>query len=337
MINERELRSEFRQALDEVLPPAPWLEAAVAQDLRRRRQKMSGEPRRRDFSLPRRMIAPVAAVLIVVLAAAAVVTFVDLRSRTPQIEPAGSLTIPEYQALIDRDMIRWTNAGNPDYYTCADLHSPCEEPGHPFQTALQDWLSDVNRVTPPAPFIVSDAQLKRHIAALMADSYARFAAYRAQDQIAFDRAGNAVYPQIYWVNEISISIVASVAASAATYIADVQAVLVDMGACAGCQALITNSDSNCAQIQIPACQIDIGLAAETIGNLQALLVERAAPSTFVTRDAQLQRDLAQADTGLLAMSTAAMTNDQATFDAGRAQIRQAWPAIRADITAILDG
>lgn len=44
MDNERKLRSEFRSALDDVLPPAPWLEAAVTEDLRKRRQSGSMDP-----------------------------------------------------------------------------------------------------------------------------------------------------------------------------------------------------------------------------------------------------------------------------------------------------
>jgi photosystem II stability/assembly factor-like uncharacterized protein len=39
--NDRMLRSEFRQALDEVLPPAPWLESTVADELRKRRSSRS--------------------------------------------------------------------------------------------------------------------------------------------------------------------------------------------------------------------------------------------------------------------------------------------------------
>src|SRR5260370_30982488 len=66
--SERALVSELREALDEVLPPAPWLAATVAEDLRRRRSNRSmgrgsgGSPSR----------AAVAAGLVMVLLAAGV-------------------------------------------------------------------------------------------------------------------------------------------------------------------------------------------------------------------------------------------------------------------------
>lgn len=46
MDNERDLRNEFHIALDAVLPPVPWLEAAVRRDLRRQRQHSLPEPER---------------------------------------------------------------------------------------------------------------------------------------------------------------------------------------------------------------------------------------------------------------------------------------------------
>lgn len=37
MDSERQLKIELGRALDEVLPPVPWLDAAVSEDLRKRR------------------------------------------------------------------------------------------------------------------------------------------------------------------------------------------------------------------------------------------------------------------------------------------------------------
>jgi hypothetical protein len=50
---------------------------------------------------------------------------------------------------------------------------------------------------------------------------------------------------------------------------------------------------------------------------------------------KLQRDLAQADTGILAMVTGEAANDEAAFAAGRLTVEQALPAVDADIAAIL--
>ena len=77
MDNERALKIELRRALDEVLPPAPWLEAAVREDLRKRRSSRSAS---RGQSKPLmvwpRSAMQLAAILLIVLVAGIVgVTF----------------------------------------------------------------------------------------------------------------------------------------------------------------------------------------------------------------------------------------------------------------------
>ncbi len=103
MDNERELRTAFRRALDDVLPPVPWLEAAVTEDQRRRRARRSvdgslskTQPRR--TVLPRPVIQFAAGVLILVLAAATVVTFFELRHTAQQSAPAGTIASPSPSA-----------------------------------------------------------------------------------------------------------------------------------------------------------------------------------------------------------------------------------------------
>jgi hypothetical protein len=86
--NERQLKNEFRRALDEVLPPVPWLEATIAEDLHKRRPGGSVDrtprvQRRSDWS-SRPAMQLAASVLIVVLAAATVVTFLVMRHSGPR-------------------------------------------------------------------------------------------------------------------------------------------------------------------------------------------------------------------------------------------------------------
>ena len=88
MDSERALKVELSRALDEVLPPAPWLEAAVREDLRKRRAKRSasrgqGKPR---MAWPRSAMQFAAATLIVVLAGAALAAFLDLRYRATHVD-----------------------------------------------------------------------------------------------------------------------------------------------------------------------------------------------------------------------------------------------------------
>ena len=95
MDNDRELRTAFRRALDDVLPPVPWLEAAVREDLHKRRTRRSVDgsstkTRPTDTMLRHSIVQLAAGLLILVLAAAAVVTFLELRYPAPQSAPAGA-------------------------------------------------------------------------------------------------------------------------------------------------------------------------------------------------------------------------------------------------------
>ncbi len=91
MDNDRELRSEVRRALDVVLPPAPWLEAAV-------RDRLSGIPRAKGISDRRPPIVTrwpwadprlTAAVLVVVVAAAALGVFLVAHGALNPAVPVG--------------------------------------------------------------------------------------------------------------------------------------------------------------------------------------------------------------------------------------------------------
>ena len=71
-------------------------------------------------------------------------------------------------------------------------------------------------------------------------------------------------------------------------------------------------------------------------DLEGALVRSAAPSSLAVQDDALQGDLGEADTGLLAMASAVVANDQAGFDAGRKLLQQALPAVDASIAGILN-
>jgi len=90
--NEPTLMSEFREALDEVLPPAPWLAATVAEDLRRRRSARSTV---RDTGRSPSRVAVAAGLMMVLLAVGLAATFLaaQLYAPVPGASPTHSPTI----------------------------------------------------------------------------------------------------------------------------------------------------------------------------------------------------------------------------------------------------
>jgi hypothetical protein len=105
--SERALVTEFRQALDDVLPPAPWLPSTVKEKLRQNRRKGSwsmGALRSViDVRLPRFSQKVAAAVLVVVLAAAAVGVFLTAHRLASPSVPAGHAT-PQAMPSQTRDL-----------------------------------------------------------------------------------------------------------------------------------------------------------------------------------------------------------------------------------------
>jgi hypothetical protein len=335
MDNERALKVELRQALDEVLPPAPWLEAAVNEDLRRRRSNAHGVGRtthgRQVWARPPMQL--VAGALILVVAAAAVAAVLELRSFTPRSEPA-ALDVASYQAMVGGDVNRLIYSGSG--IDCTTVQTNCGGPGRDVLTALQRFLDDLNRSQPPASLAVTNSLLRRHLAEGMADFNGVLAAYAAKDQVALDRDNYLFNAQGEWVSAITTSISQSQQGTVASYIDSVRAGKQGMATCNGCRPLQL-AGQDCNEIQTVRCEADVVYAKLDIETLESALVNVTPPSSLVEQDALLQRDLAQADATVLALARAQLTGDQAGFNAARASLAQRQTAIDADLAGIVGG
>lgn len=337
MNSEQELKTGLRQALDQVLPPAPWLEAAVTENFRRRRlhgpaDRSEGKFQRGRTVLPRPLVQLAAGLLVVALAAAAAATFFEMRYHAPQSTPAGS-DPKAYQAMVNRDVNQADSAG--DGTSCATLQSTCPMPGRPVFAALQRWLNDLDKSETPPEFAVIDAELRSHVAATMSVLNAVVSAYQARDQSGLDSANYALSHEFDWLDAVASGIVQSHKVSAAAYIVSVQIEKQSFDGCSTCQSLISAGQTDCTGIPNVSCQRDVFVAMSTIEPFEATLVRYTPPSSLAARDQGLQRDLAQADTAVLAMANAELTGDQAGFNAGRLLLQQVWPRIDADAAGII--
>jgi hypothetical protein len=184
---------------------------------------------------------------------------------------------------------------------------------------------------------VIDAQLRRHVVAAMADLNAVLAAYAASDQTGLDRANYLLNAQGLSVGTMSRSIVQSREGSILAYVESLRTANQNLALCTGCQPLERTGSVDCAAIQTAVCEADIVYAASDVESVEAALVSVSAPTSFAAQDALLQRDLARADSGLLAMANAQLTDDQAGFNAGRQMLQQALSMVNADIAGIVGG
>jgi hypothetical protein len=333
MDNERALKIELRQALDEVLPPAPWLEAAVREDLRKRRSRADAV--RTSNRGPRLWTRPsmqlAAGVLIVVVAAAAVAAFLDLRYFTPRTEPA-ALDLVHYQAMVSGDVtqLRYSGSG----VDCTTVQSNCLAPGKQVLGAFQRFLDDLNRSHPPTSLAVTNGLMRRHLAAAIADLNGVFTAYAAKDQVALDRDNYILDAQEEWVSAITTGISQSRQGTVTSYTDSVRAAKQGITACSGCRP-VQLAGQDCAEIQTLLCEADVVYAKLDIETLESALVSVTAPSSLVDQDALLQRDLAQADASVLALAHAQLTGDQNGFNTARGSLAQELVAVNADVAGIV--
>lgn len=334
MDSERELKSQFRRALDEVLPAAPWLDATVMNEFRRgqpRRvvaRKRSGAHQARYE--PRRSIRQLVAVLLILaMAAAGLAALLELRSRTNEPTPAGANSIKAYQTMVSRDRDNLLLVEN----TCTASQPGC--PGGHALAALQRWLDDLDRSTPPPRFAVIDAQMRRHLAASITNLTVAVAAYEAQDNNRFALAQTALSAGDDWLAKAVGGIAYSRSGTLDAYLAAVQEKGRGLGLCGSCQSLAGSGPIVCTGGESTGCAYESSFAESFVGDFESSLVSVAAPASIGPRDLILQRDLAQADTDLMSMLSAALDDSQTQFDAARMSFQTTLTAITTDIGAVL--
>jgi hypothetical protein len=336
--SEQVLKVELRRALDEVLPPAPWLEAAVKDDLRRRRShgwagRGPGKSQRRPVRWHLSPVQLAAGVLIVVLAGAALAAFLEVRNLAPRSEPA-ALDLARYQAMVSSDVNRLIISNSASGMDCTTVQSNCKGPGEQLLGAFQRFLDDLNRSQPPTSLAVTNGLMRRHLAAAIADINGVFAAYAAKDQVALDRDNYLLSAQGEWLSAITTGIAKSRQGTVASYIDSVQAAKQGMTSCNGCRP-VQLAGQDCAEIQTVLCEADVVYAKLDIEALESALTTVTAPSSLADQDALLQRDLAEADAAVLALASAQLTGDQSGFITSRVLLAQKLLSIDADLAGIL--
>jgi hypothetical protein len=95
--NDTQLRERFVMAIDEAIPPAPWLEARVTEAIQRvprRTQRVFGLGSAFDLRPSLRLAAGLAALLIAVAAVAALLTSARLHTPTVPVKRGPTVTSP---------------------------------------------------------------------------------------------------------------------------------------------------------------------------------------------------------------------------------------------------
>ena len=360
MNSERELRAEFRRALDHVLPPVPWLEAAVTEDLRKRRLHGSGAnlssrvearlkhpaPDQSPQAFRRRSQSPwlagvgragslVAALLVVLLIGALVLGVHAWRNGDLNNRPAPAVQDPAikpYQAMLNADEQRWIDSKLTACLYVSDADCPARTAV--VIAALQQWIDDLNSAQPPARFTYVAAQMSRHLARDISYLNAKVAAYRLKDQNGMNTAVAAALSEADAAQSEKAAIVASSQGTIATYSAQVRLDRAYLLACTLCQRLVDQNQVSCPAIQTPSCVDEIAAVRLQVETFQGDLVRYFAPASLAVKDGRLQADLFAADVALNAVESALSASDQVGLQAGNEALRQALGQVEADAANI---
>lgn len=329
MDSERQLRSRFRHALDDVLPPAPWLESTVAEFLHA--EHVKGVARRGLLPRSAKRLRLAAGFAFVLLSVAILATLlVTHHAPTAAVPASPAQQVKQYQDMLaankKRELATATNQCN--------LGDPaCSARIALWRAADQRWLDDFNRAKTPAPFAAVDALMRRHIARSIVDDDAMATAWNANDQQALSTALNASNDEIVATYSLADDILTSSQGTVGSYTTSVQTFKPNVLACAKCQSLLSPNGLVCQADS--TCADDVKAIRVEVESFQGGLAHVYAPDSLAAKDILLQRDLVSVDAALDAIERDLAAGNSALVQTDQAELRHAIARVEADVANIV--
>jgi len=337
-MDEQILFDRFHEALE--MEPRPGAYERMRFAMTNRPIALKGRPafRMRWSKMGLRIAAGVTAAVIVIAVAAA---FIAAHRGPVGSAPAGQdPNVKAYRDMIASDYNAMASATSSHCATIQD--TGCEAALNAFIPGLRKWVGDLDSYrTTPSGYVVVDGQLRRHLNQAIADMNAAAAFQKAGNAIGFNLAMNAVLYERAWVDPTMFAIVGSYPRVAATYHDAFGLTKQSLAACVNstpapadlaCTALLARQVCVGSDAQI--CESYVQNAGTQIQAFLIALLQNPAPSSLATKDAQLQADLAKADTALLATTDALLHADAAKVAAGDMSYSDAISSADGDAVAI---
>ena len=334
-MDEQVLFDRFHEALDKEPRPGAY---------ERMRFAMTNHPvalRRRPAFRMRwsKMGLRIAAVVTVAVIAMALIAVLVVSHRAPvgTVPAATDPNVEAYQVLVSSDYNKMASSTSNHCNTIQD--TGCAAAVVPVVAALDKWVADLSSFPTPSRYAAIDTQLRRHLSAAAAELNAAVAFQKANNQAGFDMAMSAAFFERAWIDPTTSTIAGSYPAVAGSYHDAVSLAKRSLDSCINgtpapndlaCQALGSAQTCVSTAAQAPTCESDVQNAAAQIQTFLIALVQNPAPSALANKDAQLQTDLAAADTALLAITDALLHGNSAKAEAGRSAYTLAISAADGD-------
>jgi hypothetical protein len=269
-----------------------------------------------------------AAVAVVMIAIALVAAYIAAQRPTTGGLPAGSSgDVAAYQSMVLANYNAWVDTP----FNCNTVtYSSCATNMASNRAVLLKWRGELDSFRTPNQFAVIDAQMRKHLDAMLQKFGVAAAAVNSHDQSQFDNAVFYGAIDVTWLHHAAQGIASSQVATSSQYTALVQAEReLLMSDCSNCQQ--DGALADCATFGDPLCPHDVTTASDFLGSMQADFVETAAPAEFSDQNSTLQIDLAQADNALMAAGNALLRNDSAALRSARAAYLDAMIAVSDDL------
>jgi hypothetical protein len=335
-MDEQILFDRFHEALD--MEPRPGAFERMRFAMTNRPIVLKGRPafRMRWSKMGLRIAAGLTAAVIVIAVAAAVI----VAHRGPVgLAPAGQdPNVKAYRDMIALDYNAMSASTSNHCNTIQD--TGCQAAVNAVIPTLQKWVSDLNSFRTPPRFVAVDGQLRRHLNQTIADGNAAVAFQKAGNENGFNLAMNAAFYERAWIDPATFALIGSYPRAAATYNDAWRLTRQSLSACINsgpppahlaCPALLAHV---CAGAAAQICESNLQSADTQIQTLVIALLQNPAPSSLTAKNAQLQADLAQADTALLAATAALLRGDAAEVHAAESAYFGAIYTADGDASAI---
>jgi hypothetical protein len=340
-MDERTLFDQFHEALD--VEPRPGAYERMRYAMTNHPAAVKSQPAFRiRWSKMGLRVAAVLAAAVIAIALGAAILAVHFRpvgsvpaGQDPNVKAYQDMILSDYNA-IDAAMKAPNPACNPSEQT------PCEAATKTVILAHQKWVRDLNSFrTTPTRFAVIDGQLRRHLNAAITDLNTALALQKAKNLNGYNLAYDAEGYERAWTGPTVFTITGSYPRVAGSYHDALSLARQSLLACSGggqpgpgdlaCRRLY----QHCVGADDRTCKGFVETSDAQIQTFLIGLVQNPAPSALAAKDRQVQADLAQVDTYLLAITDALLSGDSAK--AGSAEIAYAAAIVvaGADIIAII--
>ncbi len=332
-MEERSIFDRFHEALD-VEPPTGAYDrmrfALTSSPVVLRQRPVS---RLRFTKMGFRVAAALIAAAIVVVA---VVAYVSLHHPTASVVPGNQgPDIRPYQALIARDYA--TTFVSETGHCNAIGDTACAAAVDRVSSNLQAWLDDLKNFNTPARFTQVDAMLRGHLAQAVAAGTLAKAAQKAGNATLFD-AAIAVHLGIRaFIVDLAKAVADTRVASAQTYVSAVQDQAALLSSCSPCAGYLATPPVTCTKPQPVTCVADAFAVEAQVHGFELAVVQQAAPTTLAAKDANLQKDLVNADSALVTAINDGLAGDGAGFNSANASVQISLAAVTTDLAAIRNG